>query len=86
MQKKITFSIVLFLAVLVSILIVGCSNKPISEPDGLVEILRMSPECGTENTLVDKCCMDQCTSFCSENNLKYQKHSPNNIHCGCWCG
>jgi hypothetical protein len=88
MQKntKNAISLVLFISI-ISLLIVtaGCGKIAVSEPGGLVEILHISAECSADNSTIDKCCQDQCASFCEENNYSYAKHITNVNSCGCWC-
>jgi hypothetical protein len=88
MQKhtKNAKSILIF-TVIVSILIIttGCGKTPVSELEGIVKIFRISAECSTDNSTIDKCCQDQCASFCEENSYSYAKHITNVNSCGCWC-
>ncbi|MBN2458185.1 hypothetical protein JXB31_03590 [Candidatus Woesearchaeota archaeon] len=62
----------------------GCSSQE-AEREGLVEIMRIDPLCGSDNESMERCCADQCYNLCKANNLEYSKHTVNVIHCGCWC-
>lgn len=70
----------------IAFLISGCSNTkvPVEQPD--VEIISLPNDCRNEdNSTVNNCCLEECTSYCEENEYFYFKHHPNRINCACWC-